>query len=842
MALAAEFPPADRDDWLALAGDVERLRTTTYDGITIEPLYTAADAVADAGLPGPLPVRARPHGRGHTRRLGRPPGRRRQRRPGRRRRRARARRDVGVGRSSATAPSVDEPSLRRRLLDGVLLDVAPVVLDAGRRWVDAARALRSIWRRTGVDPAAVRGSFGADPFGDWAFDRDVSRLDTDLGVAARRGARPSSPSTRTCAWRRSTAPASTMPERPMPRSSATPSPSSSPRSGRSPTADSTSMPRSPRSKLRLAATVDQFATIAKFRAARRLLARVAEVAGVPDAAGHVPLHAVTSRAMATRYDAVGQHRARDDRLLLGGSRRRRRHHRAPPRRPRPPVGERARQATRPQHPVGARAGVQRRQGDRPGRRVVVRRAPHRRARRTGVGRLPGDRGGRRLPRRRRAGLVDDRIAAARAARAADVDHRTSADHRGQRVPERGRRRLARRRRRRRQPAHRWAAGFEALRLRVDAAAAATDDGRPCSSPALGTPAASATGRRQRSQLLRHRRPRHSAWHPTGADVGSDVAALAARSDDAARCVDGICAATDVADALVAASDRVAGADRGSPAPTLCRRLDELGRDASRHASPDLLATRRLAGPIDGAETSPGDARGRRRRASTSPPSTRPPTLPASTSSRHLPRHRPVPPRPVPDDVRHPAVDDPPVRRLLHGHGVQRLLPPQPRRRPEGAVRRLRPGDPPRLRQRPPPRRRRRRDGRRGDRLDPRHAPAVRPHPARPDQRVDDDERGGAPGDGALRGGRRGAGRAGGQARRDDPERHPQGVHGPQHVHLPTGTVDGDRRRTSSPSPPPRCPSSTRSRSPATTCRRPGRRRISSSPTRSPTASSTSAPD
>ena len=34
-------------------------------------------------------------------------------------------------------------------------------------------------------------------------------------------------------------------------------------------------------------------------------------------------------------------------------------------------------------------------------------------------------------------------------------------------------------------------------------------------------------------------------------------------------------------------------------------------------------------------------------------------------------------------------------------GVQRLLPPQPRRRTEGAECRLRPGDPPRLRLRPP---------------------------------------------------------------------------------------------------------------------------------------------
>ncbi|GGK34657.1 methylmalonyl-CoA mutase family protein [Nocardia camponoti] len=54
-------------------------------------------------------------------------------------------------------------------------------------------------------------------------------------------------------------------------------------------------------EFRLAATDDQFATIAKFRAARRLWARVAEVLGAPDA-GSAPQHAVTSAAMMTQRD------------------------------------------------------------------------------------------------------------------------------------------------------------------------------------------------------------------------------------------------------------------------------------------------------------------------------------------------------------------------------------------------------------------------------------------------------------------------------------------------------------------------------------------------------------
>lgn len=54
-------------------------------------------------------------------------------------------------------------------------------------------------------------------------------------------------------------------------------------------------------EFRFAATDDQFATIAKFRAARTLWARVAQVSGVPEAGG-APQHAVTSAAMMSKRD------------------------------------------------------------------------------------------------------------------------------------------------------------------------------------------------------------------------------------------------------------------------------------------------------------------------------------------------------------------------------------------------------------------------------------------------------------------------------------------------------------------------------------------------------------
>ena len=134
-----------------------RLRSTTYDGITIEPLYTG-------GRPDPAPP-----GAGH------PPyvaaGRRADRRatggtsassstraagPGRAVDRAGAGRHVGPARPHRRRP----PSTSTRspaLLDGVLLDLAPVALQAGDRWPEAADALRGAVRRAGSTPTPAPG-------------------------------------------------------------------------------------------------------------------------------------------------------------------------------------------------------------------------------------------------------------------------------------------------------------------------------------------------------------------------------------------------------------------------------------------------------------------------------------------------------------------------------------------------------------------------------------------------------------------------------------------------------------------------------------------------------------
>ena len=125
-------------------------------------------------------------------------------------------------------------------------------------------------------------------------------------------------------------------------------------------------------------------------------------------------------------------------------------------------------------------------------------------------------------------------------------------------------------------------------------------------------------------------------------------------------------------------------------------------------------------------------------------------------------------------------------------------------------------------------------------FDPRHGDPVLGHPARPDERVDDHERRGAAGAGALHRRRRGAGRAG-RSSSAAPSRTTSSRS--SWSATPTSSRRRPRcgsSRTSSPTRRSTCRSSTRSAFPATTCRRPGRPPTWSSPTPWPTASSTSA--
>ncbi|MEO6125936.1 MAG: methylmalonyl-CoA mutase family protein [Ilumatobacteraceae bacterium] len=284
-ALKRDFGPADDAEQI-----VNRLRSTTYDGIVIEPLYSAGDAdtrpharvisehldgwdvrqIVDAVMPAFSAVDELE--RGATSLLLRLTG----------------------------LDSIDTAAIAQAL-DGVYLDLTSITLDAGDRWADAAEALLQLWADSNVGDDAARGSFGADPAGTYASNGGTSDVDGQLATVAALVERiaGSHPNVRTItidATRFHEAGASDGQELGFGIAAAV-------HSVRALTEAGIDIATAfGQIELRLAATADQFSTIAKFRAARRLWARIGEVAGAASVAASTPIHAVTSAAMMSRYD------------------------------------------------------------------------------------------------------------------------------------------------------------------------------------------------------------------------------------------------------------------------------------------------------------------------------------------------------------------------------------------------------------------------------------------------------------------------------------------------------------------------------------------------------------
>ena len=200
VPLAAGFPPADQDAWLALVdkvlkgGAFDRLVSRTDDGITVPPLYTrdaSPGSLDEAGFPGSAPftrgahAAPRPHGLWDVRSVVDHPD------PAEANRRALTDLERGVTSLRVAWGPASAADLDRRL-EGVYLDLAPVVLEPGLDPTDAADALEALWTARGVDPSAAVGGFGADPLGvvaaHGAGGREVSDLLGDLGALAARTA------------------------------------------------------------------------------------------------------------------------------------------------------------------------------------------------------------------------------------------------------------------------------------------------------------------------------------------------------------------------------------------------------------------------------------------------------------------------------------------------------------------------------------------------------------------------------------------------------------------------------------------------------------------------------
>jgi len=307
VRLAEGFPSASFADWKVLVGkaikgaDFERkLVSRTADGLRIDPLYTRADALA------PLPF---VRGTGATRpplgwdicqlHIDNDPEAAN----------AAILEDLDGGATSIALEikgaagmglAPDTQSIGRAL-DGVMLDCCSITLIAGEATAEAAQSLRDVWDKAGTPLDRRRGSFGANPIGDLARMGRLARpLDVELAAAAELAkASLSMPGVKALradgvlfhmggaseaqelaamlatvvAYLRALETARIEPKQGLPKI-----------------------------EIVLALDDDQFMSLAKLRAARRLIGRIAEACGAPEAMRGVTLTAVTSMRMMARRD------------------------------------------------------------------------------------------------------------------------------------------------------------------------------------------------------------------------------------------------------------------------------------------------------------------------------------------------------------------------------------------------------------------------------------------------------------------------------------------------------------------------------------------------------------
>lgn len=197
---AGDFPSASEEQWREAVDRVlkgapfDRLVSTTADGIVVEPLYVEGPETAETGAPG-----ASPYTRGFSAT---------QRSAGAWDLRASvdlsdptaanttALRELERGATSLELSGsvlVDTGSLAT-VLDGVFLDLAPVVLAPGAAFVSCSESLMRLWADRGVSDAAAIGGFGADPIGTLArtgeLGQGIERALADAaGLAAMTAAR-----------------------------------------------------------------------------------------------------------------------------------------------------------------------------------------------------------------------------------------------------------------------------------------------------------------------------------------------------------------------------------------------------------------------------------------------------------------------------------------------------------------------------------------------------------------------------------------------------------------------------------------------------------------------------
>jgi methylmalonyl-CoA mutase len=330
FAAGSEFPAASREQWQrlvqgvlaksgnpAVAGGLEAeraLATEVEDGLWVQPLYTAQDTVLDPGAPGPgwpgfapFTRGGRAHGSGVSSTGARGwDVRQNHAHPDPRRTNEAVLTDLEHGVTSlwltVGGPGLPAAALPAAL-NGVHLDLAGIVLDAGAEFTAAAGQLLALYAEGPADAAA--GNLGADPLGLLArtgLDADTARQLAEAAQLAARcaGEFPGVRAMTVDALPYHDAGASAAQELGLSMSTAVAYLRELTRAGL------TAQAAAGQLEFRFAASADQFLTIAKLRAARRLWSRVAEVCGIGGAGAGTAAaqrqHAVTSMVMMTGRD------------------------------------------------------------------------------------------------------------------------------------------------------------------------------------------------------------------------------------------------------------------------------------------------------------------------------------------------------------------------------------------------------------------------------------------------------------------------------------------------------------------------------------------------------------
>jgi methylmalonyl-CoA mutase len=315
ITVADQFEPASHEQWLKLVdkvlkgGDFEkRLVARTADGVRIAPLYTRNDALPGGGTatPGAAPF---------TRGTGRAPDQ-----AGWEIRQLHAEADPAkantailedlAGGVAAITLTIAAPGWSgldytqasvEQALDGVMLGMCPVHLRAGEYIPDAAGSLMAAWRTQGIADADAKGGFNADPLGTLARTGGLYHpVPKSLDIAARLAADSMAMPGVTALLADGTVyhdgGATEGQELACVLATVVAYLRAMEAAGIAPVA------ALPKIAVALSVDADQFLGIAKLRAARRLVWRVAEACGAGDAAARVAFAAETSERMMTRRD------------------------------------------------------------------------------------------------------------------------------------------------------------------------------------------------------------------------------------------------------------------------------------------------------------------------------------------------------------------------------------------------------------------------------------------------------------------------------------------------------------------------------------------------------------